>query len=63
MNVGLLVVCCLDGQVLYTYDGQWQADLWSQRLLHKGTGWKAHSVVLLHQSKWFKVQTNATVSY
>jgi len=49
MDVGLLVVCCLDGQVLYTYDGQWQADLWSQRLLRKGTGWKAHSVVLLHQ--------------
>ena len=42
MNVGLLVVCCLDGQVLYTYDGQWQADLWSHRmrLLHKRTWWK-----------------------
>lgn len=65
MNVGLLVVCCLDGQVLYTYDGQWQADLWSHtmRLLRKGTWWKVNSVVLLHQWHWFKGQTHATVSY
>ena len=43
-------MCCLDGQVLYTYDGQWQADPWSHRtrLLGKRTWWKADSFVSLY---------------